>query len=204
MKYLFSVVLLATLISATTFKNKNTATLADLVSFMEGKYSSQKQAEADTNYMHITLDMVQIWEDNKDGAWLYVEQTAAWTPGKPYRQRVYHLEQQSDSTFSSTILSLPDAKRFVGTRENRDLINTLNPDSLTVLPGCALHVTFKDGGFIGATGVGECLNSWGDAVYATSEVAIYADSLYSWDRGYDSTNTQVWGAENGGYQFLKE
>ena len=204
MKYVLPTIVLVLLVTATAMKPKKSAKLKDLVSYMEGQYSSKKQAEADTNYMHITLDMVQIWKKSKDGAWLYVEQTAAWTPGKPYRQRVYHLEQHSDSTFSSTILSLPEPKRFVGTRDNMDLINTLNPDSLTVLPGCALNLTFKDGGFVGATSVGECLNSWGDAIYATSEVAIYSDSLYSWDRGYDSTNTQVWGAENGGYQFIKE
>jgi hypothetical protein len=205
MKHLIYTGLFLLLISASLYPKKNKkAKLSDLVSFMEGQYSSEKQSIADTNYMHITLDMMQIWEDRKDGAWLYVEQTAAWTPGKPYRQRVYHLEKITDSTFTSTILSMPEPKRFVGTRMNDSLINTLTPDSLSVLPGCALNLTYRNGGFIGATNIGECLNSWGDAQYATSEVAIYADSLYSWDRGYDSTHTQVWGAEQAGYQFLKK
>ncbi len=59
---------------------------------MEGSFSSEKQAAVDTRFLHITMDMMQIWNDRTDGAWLDVEQTIVWTPGKPYRQSIYNVE----------------------------------------------------------------------------------------------------------------
>ena len=41
------------------------------------------------------------------------------------------------------------------------------------------------------------------AAYATSEVTITENELISWDRGYNDKDEQVWGAEKGGYHFLK-
>jgi CpeT protein len=41
------------------------------------------------------------------------------------------------------------------------------------------------------------------ATYATSEVIIKNQQMISWDRGYDSSDRQVWGAEKGGYVFEK-
>jgi hypothetical protein len=41
------------------------------------------------------------------------------------------------------------------------------------------------------------------ASYATSEVVITDEQLLSWDRGWDANGKQVWGAETGGYIFVK-
>ena len=40
--------------------------------------------------------MAQIWPDSQGAIWLYVEQAVATSLDKPYRQRVYKLEQQGD------------------------------------------------------------------------------------------------------------
>ena len=204
MRYVFLTIPAFFLLNFVLVSNLSNPSMDLLVEYMEGEYSSESQSLADTNYLHITLDMVRIWEENDDGAWLYVEQTAAWTPGQPYRQRVYHLEQLTDSTFSSTIMSIPNPENYVGVRNNPELITTLSPDSLTELEGCALILHYENGSFSGETEKGSCLNSWGEATYATSEVVIYPDSLYSWDRGYNNEDEQVWGAENGGYMFVKK
>ncbi len=41
------------------------------------------------------------------------------------------------------------------------------------------------------------------ASYATSEVTLDEVALESWDRGYDDTDTQVWGATQGPYVFIR-
>lgn len=183
---------------------KETADLNKLVSYMEGAYSSLAQSEADTNYLHITLDMKQIWPENNDGAWLYVEQTAAWTPGKPYRQRVYHLQQIDDTTFTSSIMSMPNPKKYIGGHLKTEIFNQMTSDSLTALEGCALTLIYNDGVFSGSTEEGACKNSWGEASYATSIVEISPEVLYSWDQGWNDEKEQVWGATLGGYQFVKK
>lgn len=200
---------MAILISLSAFQvqaqaPKETADLNKLVSYMEGTYSSLAQSEADTNYLHITLDMKQIWPENKDGAWLYVEQTAAWTPGKPYRQRVYHLQQIDDTTFTSSIMSMPNPKKYIRGHLNTEIFNQMTSDSLTALEGCALTLIYNDGVFAGRTKEGACKNSWGEASYATSIVEISPDVLYSWDQGWNDEKEQVWGATLGGYQFVKK
>lgn len=202
---LFLLCILLITLSCQTEKSKQQTdvSLAKLVSYMEGSFSSEEQSKEDTTFLNITLDTKQIWKDNKDGAWLYVEQTAAWTPGKPYRQRIYHLEQNSDSTFTSATYKMFNPKDFIGGYSNPEMFDILTIDSLEVLKGCTLLLTYGDGMFTGKTEEGACLNSWGDAAYATSEVKLFPDYMYTWDRGWNDKKEQVWGADKGGYRFVK-
>ncbi len=203
---LLLIILLFCLSSCSIFPDFETkvANLDLLVNYMEGSYSSEKQAKKDTVFLHITLDMKQIWPYRTDGAWMYVEQTAGWTPGKPYRQRIYHLEQVSENLFSSTICSFPNPKAYIGGHLNTTMFDTLPIDSLKVLEGCALKLRYENGIFSGSTELSKCENSWGNASYATSEVEISRGELYSWDRGWNDKDEQVWGAVKGGYRFIKQ
>ena len=70
--------------------------LETLVEWMTGSFSSEAQAAADPDYFDIRLQMVPIWPDRADGAWLYVEQAAASSLDQPYRQRVYRLSAEAD------------------------------------------------------------------------------------------------------------
>ncbi len=40
-------------------------------------------------------------------------------------------------------------------------------------------------------------------MYTTSEVVLSSDRMVSWDRGWDAEGKQAWGAEKGGYVFIK-
>jgi len=132
-----------------------------------------------------------------------VEQAASWTPKQPYRQRVYHLEQQSDSSYTSTIYQLKNDSLYIGGHREPALFDNISPDSLELLEGCALELDYSVGVFEGSTNGRNCTNTWGSATYATSEARVYPDSLVSWDRGYNNEGEQVWGAETGGYHFVK-
>ena len=200
--YLFALMGTILCLSASAQKGE-ASTFETLIDNMQGAFSSEAQAKADTNYHHITLDMQRIWPNSTNGAWLYVEQTAAWTPGKPYRQRIYHLTQQTDSTFTSTIYKMGHPENYVGGHLDPGKLDTLTEDSLEVLRGCALQLTHRDGVFSGATVEGACENAWGKATYATSEVSVYSDRMVSWDRGWNNDKEQVWGATEGGYIFEK-
>jgi CpeT protein len=177
--------------------------LDQLSSYMQGSFTSEAQAAEDTAFMDISLEMQRIWPEADAGIWLYVEQAATATKGKPYRQRVYQLQILNDSTFSSTVYELPKAQRFVGAYAQPARLDSLRPDSLNLLTGCDLRLSYQNDTFAGKTGDRSCRNAWGDAAYATSEVTITKDQLISWDRGYDAEGNQVWGAEKGGYVFEK-
>ncbi|MFK7750665.1 MAG: CpcT/CpeT family chromophore lyase [Kordia sp.] len=57
--------------------------------------------------------------------------------------------------------------------------------------------------YTGSTNEKECKSTIRGASYATSEVTIKANEIVSWDRGFDSKNEHVWGAEKAGYVFKR-
>lgn len=179
--------------------------LLELKNRMEGAFNSEMQAKVDSDYYNIHLHMVQIWKKDKDGYWLYVEQAVAAALKKPYRQRIYHVYRQDEATLVSKVYEMNSALRFAGAYANTDLLSSLTKDSLIDRQGCAIYLhKDKDGNFSGSTPGKDCLSSLRGSTYATSEVVIYADKLVSWDRGWDKEDKQVWGAEKGGYQFIKQ
>lgn len=184
--------------------NKNEkADLNTILSYMEGSFSSEEQAQLDSAYFNIDLHMRRIWDDNMLGLWLYVEQAAASSKDKPYRQRIYLLRQISPSSFSSTIYKFPNPELYVGGHLSPEKFDDMTPEDLDELEGCELILEYSNNSFIGSTEKGKCLNSWGEATYATSEVEIYPDYMVSWDRGWNDADEHVWGAEKGGYKFVK-
>jgi CpeT protein len=179
--------------------------LLELKSRMEGAFTSELQAKSDSDYYNIHLHMSAIWERSEDGYWLYVEQAVASAIKRPYRQRIYHLYRQDDYTLVSKVYEMNAPLRFAGAHANPELLQGLTKDSLIDRQGCAIYLKKdKDGNFAGATPGKECLSSLRGATYATSEVVIHQDKLVSWDRGWDKDDKQVWGAEKGGYQFIKQ
>lgn len=179
--------------------------LLELKSRMEGAFTSELQAKSDSDYYNIHLHMSAIWERSEDGYWLYVEQAIASALKKPYRQRIYHLYRQDDRTLVSKVYEINAPLRFAGAYANPDLLTGLTKDSLIDRQGCAIYLQKDaDGNFSGSTPGKDCLSSLRGAVYATSQAMVYEDKLVSWDRGWDKDDKQVWGAEKGGYQFIKQ
>jgi hypothetical protein len=176
-----------------------------LANWMTGSFSSEEQAYSDTNYFNIELEMVQIWNDRPDGPWIYVEQAAADYKEKPYRQRVYQLKKRNDGKIESIIYTIPHPLRFAGDFRKDIPLLRLTPDSLGLREGCDV-VLFRvdEGYFDGGTVGNKCKSDLRGASYATSSVTIMEDRVLSWDRGFDENNKQVWGAENGGYVFIKK
>jgi hypothetical protein len=182
--------------------------LNDLVKMMWGSFSSAEQAAADPdNYWDIRLEMKPIWTDRTDpseGHWMYVEQAAASSLDKPYRQRVYHVTQVEDNLFESAVYALPDPEAAIGAWKMDAPLAQWGPDDLEVRIGCSVFLARQeDGSFQGSTRDKECTSSLGGATYATSEIVIQTDRIVSWDRGFNDQDKHVWGAEKGGYVFLK-
>lgn len=176
-----------------------------LAAMMAGSYSSAAQAAADTTYFDVRLRMTPIWPSRTDGHWLYVEQAIADSQDKPYRQRVYHLQRGANGELRSVVYTLPAPPlRFAGAWKSDAPLATLTPDSLTLRDGCAIVLLRQeDGSFRGSTHEHDCPSDLRGATYATSEVAVSDSVLQSWDRGFDATGKQMWGAVAGPYRFVK-
>ncbi len=175
-----------------------------LAEYMTGSFSSAAQARSDTNFYDIRLEMAHIWKDRPDGYWLYVEQAAASSLDKPYRQRIYQLTQLSDSLMQSTVYTFDDPLDYVGAWNDESKLAGLSPEKLHERAGCAIVLKpYAPGVFVGSTESLSCDSNLLGATFATSIVLINKDQIYSWDRGFDMKGHQVWGAQAGGYVFKK-
>jgi hypothetical protein len=184
----------------------STSELETLVAWMSGSFSSAAQAAAEPdNFRDIRLHMTPIWTDRRDGPWLYVEQAAATSLDRPYRQRVYQLRAHSAGVFESVVYELPgDPLLFAGAWQTPARFTTLDPATLILRDGCSLALRRRsDGAFVGSTSGTSCHSTLRGASYAVSEATITADGLVTWDRGYAADGRQVWGAETGGYEFRR-
>jgi len=205
MKFITIFFLSLTFSIATSFSQGINQGILDLATLMEGNFSSAKQSQIDTGYYDIRLHMKRIWSEREDAVWLYVEQTAASSPERPYRQRVYRLTRVDDNLFESAIFELKDPLRFVGEWKAADAGKSIDPESLIHREGCSVYLKkVGDQAYSGSTDADRCESDWRGAKFVSSIVTVLKDGLITWDRGFDENGKYLWGAEKAGYFFERE
>lgn len=178
--------------------------ILDLQNIMTGSYDSSAQALTDTTYLDISMHIYPIWK-NKKGVWLYVEQGMSSKPEKPYRQRIYQLEEIRKGQFLSRVYKLEKAERFIGKWSEPSFFKEFNEDILSEREGCEVYLSETSKfNYKGSTKNHNCASSLGGAVYATSIVTLGQQSISSWDRGFDNKDKQAWGAVKGPYVFIRK
>jgi len=188
--------------SAKTNSSSTSSGLNELISIMQGNYSSEKQSIKDTSYFNISLRMVPIWKSK--GHYLYVEQAMFKKQEKPYRVRIYKISQREENEFISEIHTLKNEKDWIGKWKTPEAFDALSENDIELKQGCG--VVLKRIGknkFEGQTGDKTCPSELRGASYATSKVTVFENEIISWDQGFDKEGKQVWGAKKGGYEFVK-
>ncbi len=178
--------------------------LMRLASWMHGHFSSALQSQSDSDYMDIRLHMVPVFISRKDGHWFYVEQSVAGAEERPYRQRFYRVHRNESGQLVSAVYTSKGSKQLIGAWKSPSSLESWSMDSLELREGCSIILEADGKSFRGGTKGGGCESKLRGASYATSEVLISKDRLLSWDRGFDTSDKQVWGAEKGGYLFIKQ
>ena len=111
------------------------AALEKLVHRMTGDFSSQMQSMRDSDYYDIRLHVRPIWTNDGSAHWLYVEQASAADENKPYRQRIYKVENAGELSLRSSVYTLPSPEKWIGDYNNTDLIESLTLADITLLEG---------------------------------------------------------------------
>jgi len=196
--------IMSMLISCKTIKSTSIDDdLSTLQYLMAGTFDSSEQAAQDSSYYNITLNHTPIWTD-KAGHWLYVEQAVTSNLSKPYRQRIYKITK-AGNTFVSTIYTLLEPERFINKNVDPNFFDSFDQSLLIEREGCDVYLEQgTNQSYEGETKHGECSSSLRGAAFATSKVAIHKDRIVSWDQGFDTEGKQVWGAEKGGYIFIRK
>ncbi len=190
---------------------------AELERLLTGRFDSADQANADKTYFAISLRICNVSSSDLGPRVLYVEQARMETLGKPYRQRLYVVERRDERTAVSRVLELTSPKDWVGACDEPSARSVTKAESAE-RPGCDVVLTRQtNGSFVGSTpdlqwngstfekseGGVRCASDLNGATYASSEVTLDEAGLLSWDRGFDDTGKQVWGATAGGYRFVR-
>lgn len=175
-----------------------------LANWMIGDFSSQAQSLRDSDFFDIRLRVRRIWAREKGPeVWLYVEQATAAAQDRPYRQRVYRIARDGASGYVSEVYLLPDQQKWIGAYADVSRFDAIQPADLLPRAGCAVYLRYADDRFVGETRQAACESNLRGATYATSKVTVWRDRMVSWDQGFDAGGKQVWGAEKGGYEFMK-
>jgi CpeT protein len=172
--------------------------------YLQGHFDSADQAATNPSYYAIELTMCEVEAPELGAMALYVEQALAGD--EPYRQRIYVIEdgEQPDVQARSVMYELNHTTPWSGFCDGESTATgVVTPEYVSKLEGCDVTVAWDGERFTGSTVEGECLNDWGGATYATSEVMLADDRLESWDQGWDANGNYVWGATAGPYEFIR-
>ena len=198
---LFFSILFSSCKSAANKERETDKNLKELVSIMQGHYSSESHSIEDKSYYNISLRMTPIWKEK--GNYLFVEQAMFDKQDKPYRVRVYKVSQRGDE-FVSEIYTLKNEKDWIGKWTNPEVYNQLSETDIELKQGCEVVLKrVEKNKFSGSTGDKTCPSELRGASFANSIVTVTKDGIVSWDQGFDKDGKQVWGAEKGGYKFVK-
>ncbi len=171
-----------------------------LAEALVGRFDSSAQSHADEDYRDVTLTTCRVDAPALGDQVLYVEQAITETLAEPYRQRVYVLEPEGADGLVSRVYALQDPAGAVGACA-QDEPMTLVAEAVEEREGCAVHLTWQHGLFVGSTRGDACSSGLRGARYATSQVVVTADRLLSWDQGWSEPGEQAWGATDGPYRF---
>jgi CpeT/CpcT family (DUF1001) len=94
--------------------------------------------------------------------------------------------------------------RFAGAHNDATKMQKLSFDKIELKDGCTVTLTTNGSNYVGGTNADHCPSDLRGAKYATTKITLKKGELVSWDQGFDATGKQVWGAENGGYIFVKQ
>ena len=180
----------------------STTMAPEVARLLAGRFDSSAQAARDRRYFEVQLHACAVEAPALGEHVLYVEQAMLSAVDAPYRQRVYVVTEEGDAVVSA-VLELDAPEQVIGICDfsATDRARVLGERTLTPLEGCEVVLRPTEEGFSGSTRGEACANDYGGAVYATSEVTVTETQVISWDRGYDATGAQVWGATDGAYVF---
>ena len=183
-----------------------TAAAEEVASFLAGTFDSADQAGEDPDgYRAVRIVAVAI-PGSRLGQGLpvlYVEQALLASPEKPYRQRLYRIEEVGDGKVVSRVFEPKDPAPLAGRWRAPAELAALGADEVVERTGCAVTLARNGASWEGGTAGTDCPSSLSGARYATSKARVTADRMESWDRGFDSSGRQVWGAKAGPYRFRK-
>lgn len=179
--------------------------LINLARVMAGDFSNAKQSQADPkNYAHIRVFFRPLPWGFFSAIGFYSEQTYDYDLWTPYRQGIHRLVPLGDCVYIENY-SLEDGMVYAGAGHNREILETITPESIARRHNCSMIFHQEGNLFRGTVEGKECkIVRNGIETYLISEVEITDSTWIGWDRGISiETGEQIWGSAIGPLKFEK-
>jgi CpeT protein len=178
--------------------------LQEVSTWIEGSYSSEKQATDDSTYSNERLEIRRIWLNRTDGTWFVMERFRQSQQDSPLTQHVYHISSVEDNITEIQVFQWKKPQDAVGLWKQTERAQEFSPSDLRLLRGCEMYFQRNATSFFGGTHGTACAGGVAGASYKTVSMSIAAPSMAIWERGFASDNKQVFGSVKGPYYFLKQ
>jgi hypothetical protein len=174
-----------------------------LTSYLVGTWNTIPQKEGYGDSAPARLRIARLWPERTDGYWLYWEYANPADEGQVTRQRIFRFVREG-STIRALTYRLPgNPAGYAGEWRKERPFESLKPDSLRELPGCAavwdrpFEIYFASG-----TPGKACPGDRAEIRNEHSEFFLGPSSLRAWITGLDASGKQVDGP-SGPSEFRK-
>jgi hypothetical protein len=171
---------------------------------LEGVMTTSVQVKNDAPEIQVQMTTCRVEVDkNKDSIFLYQEQGIVGSLDKPYRQRFLEIatSEESDNIVYSHSYKPDNLEQWTNFCISK--AKTVSESSLGKL---VCTVTLKPflTVYSGTTPPEGCPANVRGAVSITNRIILHQDGMDTWDRGFDESGNQVWGAEDQAYRFRRQ
>jgi CpeT/CpcT family (DUF1001) len=177
-----------------------------LAHWMASDFSNQEQAfENPPFFAHIRVCMRPLPTDFLGCTSFFLEQAYDFMLNRPYRLRVFKINQVDDH-IELEHFKLKDQEKFFGASRDLQRLQNLTVEDLEEMPGCDMIVTWTGQSFKGEVKPGKnCIvERNGKTTYLDNRFEIDENKLISYDLGRDpETDELVWGSVAGPFQFKR-
>lgn len=191
-----------------------TPDLINLGKYLAGEFDNKEQALAEPIwFVHLRLWQRPVELFTDDSITLFAEQANIVNLDRPYRQRILRLKPNPDAETGLYVqYYMPkNPSALIGAGRNPDILKTLTPDQLELLPGCILAVNQQT---VAPNSYQFTASPLPDTrctfTYQgnTAQVALGFEAtelqLLTYDKGIDpETGKATWGAITGPYRYTK-
>ncbi len=181
------------------------ASIAEILKRLTGTFDSQEQAVRDAAFQNVRVVGVEVPRSRigLGAKVVYIEEAEAGKPDRPFRQRFYLLVPGEDGSVSLRLYEPQQAILVAGKWRDPSDLALFGDRDLRERKGCT--ITLRRGGSVweGATAGSLCASSVRGATTTTSHLALHADRIEWWDRGFDASGRKVWGPSAGPTVYVK-
>lgn len=179
----------------------------EVVSHLVGAMDTSAQASAnpDAPNVRITTCKVKVKDaaslNRPQAVFLYQEQALSRRLSQPYRQRFLRIAPSANSLgVESAVFKAPTPKAWIGLCGKPEAERVVQRSDIGA-SNCSVFLQRSGENYMGETSAGGCPSDYKGAVRITNRILLHEAGMNTWDRGFDATGNQVWGAKDKPYQF---